>query len=109
MIQMYFAKNSIRWKLLDNPEFDYLHNVVASTMCERAAMGLSLHQSSDIISLGHKGKLFSSGALGDETCLQLLHTVVYMLGLHLALCGGVEHNRLRHPGCDPQITISCDD
>ena len=41
-------------------------------------MGLGLHQSIDIISLSHEDKLFSSGALGDETPIQLLHTVVYM-------------------------------
>ena len=31
-----------------------------------------------------------------------------MMRIHLALCGGIEHNRLRRPGFDPQIKISTD-
>ena len=34
---------------------------------------------------------------------------LYMLGLHLALRGGVEHIRLRRPGFNSQIVVNLDD
>ena len=92
---MYLHKNSVRWKLLDHPDFDNLCNVVDNTMHERAAMGLGLRQSSNIISLFHEDILFNTGQLGEDQPLQLLRTVIYMLGLHLAWRGGSEHNKLR--------------
>ena len=73
-------------------------------MKERTALGLGVRQSSDIILLSHEDKLFVCGALGDENPIQLLRTVLCMLGLHCALRGGVEHQRLRRPGFNSQIS-----
>ena len=56
-----------------------------------------------------KIKMFNQGVLGDSNPLQLLCIVIYMLGLHCALRGGVEHNNLRRLGCDSQIKIERDD
>ena len=108
MIQMHLHQNEIYWKLLDDPVFLCLRNVVDNTMKERHAQGLGVRKSSEIISLNHEDKLFQSGILGEESPLQLLRTVIYMLGMHCALRGGVEHNNLRRPGCDSQISIEFD-
>ena len=62
-------------------------------------MVLGVRKSADVISLSHEDKLFNLGTLGEGSPLQLLKTVIYMLGLHFALCGGIEHNNLRRPGC----------
>ena len=102
---MYLHKNAIRWKLLDHPEFQSLRNVVDNAIKERTAMGLGLKKSSEIISLSNEDKLFESGALGDESPQQLLHTIICMMGLHCALRGGIEHNRLRRPGFNSQLEI----
>ena len=64
-------------------------------MKERHAMGLGVKKSSSVISLGQEKELFAKGLLGVECPEKLLRTVIYMLGLHLALHGGVEHHRLR--------------
>ena len=108
MIQMYLNENNIYWKLLEGERFLTLRNVVDNTMKQRTAMGLGLRRSSEIISLSQEDLLFSSGALGDDEPLKLLHTVIYMMGLHLALRGGVEHNRLRRPGFESQICVDVD-
>ena len=68
-----------------------------------------MKQSCDVISIENEKKLFDCKALGDDEPEKLLRTVIYMLGLHLALRGGVEHYRLRRPGFDPQIKTEIDE
>ena len=92
MIQMFLHERGVFWKLLDESEFRYMRNVLDNTMKERTAQGLGVRQSSSISSLGQEEILFNSGSLGQDSPDQLLRTVIYMLGLHLALRGGVEHN-----------------
>ena len=108
MIQMHLHENSVFWKLLDQPQFLTLRNVVDNTMKERHCAGLGKRRSSDIISLDHENKLFNRGVLGDSSPEQLLKTVIYMVGMHCALRGGSEHSNLRRPECDSQITFDRD-
>lgn len=54
MIQINLNKNAVRWKLLDHPEFQSLHDVVDNTVKERTAIGLGVHKSSNIIYLNHQ-------------------------------------------------------
>ena len=108
MIQMYLHENGIYWKLLDHPQFVTLRNVIDNTMKERHAMGLGVKISSEVISLNHEDSLFGKGILGDDTPLKLLNTVIYMMGMHCALRGGIEYNRLRRPECTPQISFEFD-
>ena len=84
MVQMYLHENTLFWKLLDGDEFMCLRNVVDNTMKERHAMGLGIKQSSEVISLAHEDIMFRNGILGDENPIQLLQTVIYMVGLHCA-------------------------
>ena len=108
MLQMFMQENGINWKLLDGEQFPVLRNVLDNTMKERTAEGLGSRQSSAIIAMKDENTMFNMGVLGDENAQQLLDTVIYMLGLHLALRGGVEHSRLRRPGFDCQIKIGYD-
>ena len=111
MIQMFLNEKGVYWKLLDPQchDFSALRNVVDNLMRERTAAGLGTRISSDVISLGMEDKLFFQGILGEDTPEKLLKTLIYMLGLHLALRGGVEHTRLRRPGFNCQITVGVDD
>ena len=109
LIQMHLNENSIYWKLLDGDKFPNLRNVVDNTMKERTAMGLGVRRSSSVISLDSENKMFDEGILGEDNPTKLLETVIYMVGLHLALRGGVEHSHLRRPGFDPQIIVEKDD
>ena len=108
MVQMFLNQNGIYWKLLEHSNFQALRNVVDNTMKERTALGLGTRVSSDIISISHEDKLFETKVLGTENPEQLLNTVIYMMGMHLALRGGEEHNRLRRPGFQPQIVVGKD-
>ena len=108
MIQIYLHENSIYWKLLDNPEFVMLRNVLDNAMKERHGQGLGVHRSSDIITLDNKELMFNKGVLGDEFPLQLLGTVIYMVGMRCALRGGNEHNNLRRPGFQSQFMFERD-
>ena len=65
-------------------------------------------KSSNVISLEQERVMFENGILGDENPLQLPQIVVYMMGLHLALRGGVEHSKLRRVGFDCQIIVEYD-
>ena len=109
MIQMFLNSCGLDWKLLEGCNFVNLRNVVDNTMKERHAEGLGIRKSAEIISLRQENLLFESGALGEETPVQLVRTVIYMLGLHLALRGGIEHNKLRRPGFECQISVEMDD
>ena len=108
MIQMYLHENAILWKLLDDVEFVSLRNVLDNLMKQRTAEGLGVRVSSNVISLEMEIQLFDKNVLGEESPLQLLQTVIYMLGLHLALRGGVEHCHLRRPGFNCQIQVELD-
>ena len=78
-------------------------------MKELHSKGLGVRRSSDVISLSHEDKLFNLGSLGDSSPLQLLRTVIYMVGLHCTLRGGSEHNNLRRVGCNSQLSVERDD
>ena len=71
-------------------------------------MGLGVKVSSEIISMKHEDTLFANGMLGGDTPAKLLRTIVYMMGMHCALRGGVKHKRMRHLGCSPQISFERD-
>ena len=111
MIQMFLNEKGVYWKLLDSQstEFQSLRNVVDNLMKERTAMGLGTRVSSSVISMGQEDQLFFQGILGEDTPPKLLKMLIYMLGLHLALCGGVEHTRLRRPGFKCQIVVDVDE
>ena len=63
-------------------------------MKECHAMGLGVRKSSEIITLDDETKMFEQGILGEESPEQLLNTMIYMVGMHCALRGGLEHNKL---------------
>ena len=108
MVQMYLNERGIYWKLLEHEGFVNLRNVVDNTMKERHSMGLGVRTSADVISLNHENLLFEKGVLGEENPTKLLKTVIYMIGMHCALRGGMEHSNLRRPGCESQLNISVD-
>ena len=52
--------------------------------------------------------LWSSGVLGGDTPQKLLYTVFYLIGLHFALRGGIEHRNLRR-GDRSQLAVCQDE
>ena len=107
-IQMYLHENCVLWQLLEGPEFTGVRNVVDNTMKERHSMGLGVRKSSEYITKNQEDLLYSSGQLGLDSPQQLLNNVIYLLGVYLALRGGVEHANLRRPGCNSQLSFEKD-
>ena len=48
----------------------------------------------EVISPEIEGQLWAEGCLGDDDPQKLMNTMVFCLGLNLALCSGQEHRRL---------------
>ncbi len=109
-LQMYLESNRVHWKLLNknDPDFVDLFYVIDNLMKEKNRAGLGKVQSAAVISDDLEEKMWREGVLGEDQPKQLCDTVLYLLGVNLALRGGEEHKRLRRPGFNPQITVQKD-
>ncbi len=87
-IQFFVEKNGLKLKLLDHPDFVSLRFTLDNLMKERARAGLGRKQSADVITVEDEEKMWRDGILGDKKPEQLMHTVMYLLGLNLALRWG---------------------
>ncbi len=104
-IQFFIEKNGLKLKLLDHLDFVPLRFTLDNLMKECTHAGLGRKKSADVITLDDEEKMWADGILGDESPEQLRDTVMYLLGLNLALHGGDKHRKLRCPGFDSQLEI----
>ena len=88
--------------------FSKLRTSLDTVMRERSVARIGAHCGrAEVISLDEENQLWSDNILEKENGKQLVETLVYLFGLHFALCGGKEHRRLR---CvNPQIVMKYDD
>ncbi len=77
-------------------------------MKERATMGLGKRKSSSPVSVSDENSLWDKGVLGTNDPDTLCDTLLFLLGLHLALRGGKEHKDLCAPGFDSQLSVEVD-
>ncbi len=77
-------------------------------MKERTALGLGKRKSSSLISVAEENTLWEKGVLGSTTPDSLRDTLLFLLGLHLALRGDKEHKDLRTPSFDSQLSVQTD-
>ncbi len=61
-----------------------------------------------VISITDEECMWEKGLLGDSEPDSLRNTVMYLLGINLALCRGDKHRCLRCPGHNPQIQVCTD-
>ena len=108
-IQMHLRKRRIPWRLYDPVHFMDLRNAVDNIMKERTAKGLAKKKQAEIISFAVEELLWEKCVLGDSNPLQLLWTMVFLLGLCCALRCGKEHWNLRRPGFSSQFEIVNDE
>ena len=112
-IQKYLNINKIGWKLVDlkSNEFEELRNVLDNVMKERTKNNVgTVKKQTDIISLEYEEQLWERGVLDEDTLSKLRDTVMFLLGINLALRGGDEHYFLRRemPFKGSQITFERD-
>ena len=79
-----------------DPKFMYFRSVFNSVLKDlhQEGVGTSKKQAS-VISVELEEKLWNDGILGDGTPQTLLDTLVFCLGMNLALRSGKEHQSLR--------------
>ena len=106
-IQKFLNQNDIPWKLIDDPEFLDVKTVLDNVMKERARanIGMSKKQAK-VITFDHEEYLWKHNVLGEETGDQLRDTVLFLLGINLALRAGDEHYDLRRSTSDKPSQLS---
>ena len=105
-IQSYLKKNKIMWKLVDGPDFNNLRTVLDNVMKQRAEQNIgTVTRQAQLISYEHESKLWDDGILGEETPDQLRDTVLFLLGINLALRAGDEHYHLRRDSNDKKSQL----
>ena len=95
-IQKYLNQKNIPWKLLDDPHFLHMKIVLDNVMKERAAARIGMvKRQAEFITEEFENQLWSSGTLGEDTPEKLHDTVLFLLGINLALRVGDEHYDLQ--------------
>ena len=95
LIQMKLNSLGNPCKLLSHPEYICIQNACDNIMKKRAEEGLGLKtKQAEVIDSNKENFLWASGILGNRTPLQLLDTVVFLIGLNYALRSGDEHRNL---------------
>ncbi len=102
-IQMYLESHKIYWRLLGKGHDDLndLYYTLDNLMKQYTAQGMGKKTSAKVVSKMDEDKMWDEGVLGDDHPKQLCDTVLFLLGMNLALHGGEEHRRLQWPGFNP--------
>ena len=91
----YLCKKNIDWKLVHSKDFSNFQRVLDFVMKERASRQLgTTHKQAQVISMNYENELWSKGVLGEDTPDKLCSTVLFLLGINLALRAGDEHQAL---------------
>ena len=110
-IQMHLETQKFYWKLLDmsDEEFVNVAMVLDNEMKDRVEKSMGVVQSATPILVHMEEKMWANGVLVEENPKQLSDTVMFLLGINLALSGGGgDHKKLRHPGFNEQIRVGTD-
>ena len=98
-IQKYLNQKNLPWKLIEDLCFLDLKTVLDNIMKDRARKSIGMiKKQAEFISLDYENELWRSGTLGEDTPDKLRDTVLFILGINLALRAGDEHHDLRREG-----------
>ena len=104
-IQNFLRKRDINWKLVHNGnKFCRFQHVLDNVMKERVSRNIgAIRKQAQVISMRHEEQLWERGVLCQDTPEKLRETVLFVLGVNLALHAGDEHYALWR--INPQITF----
>ena len=106
-VQLYLASHGKEYRFLQDEAFVSLKNTLDSRMKFLSVSGFrSERRQAGVINREDEEKMWKEGVLGSDNPRKLLDTLIYMLGLHLALRAGKEHRNLRY--VNSQISINTD-
>lgn len=95
-IQIYLNMYGRSVKLIDDPKFEKLANVLNNQMKSLSAQGHHCsREKAEVISVDDENKMWQDGILGDANPKQLVETLLFQIGMHFALRAGSEHRNLR--------------
>ena len=97
--------------LLEHCAFVKMHNTLNNCMKQLSKSGnvcKCLYSQVQPITIQEENKLWDSGLLGEDTPEKLFNTMLYLIGLHFALCACDEHKNL-WCGTFSQFKIKVDD
>ena len=102
-IQMYLESKGHFYKFFEDKEFSDLKYTCDNIIKERAKAGLrSYVKQASVLSFDQEEFLWENGYLGTSNPDQLIHTLIFLLGMHLR--AGAEHRALRSVGHNLQFT-----
>ena len=88
--------NKFKWKLIHSDQFEDLKTVLDNVMKERCAENIgNVKRQADLISYEYEETMWQRGILGEDTPDKLRSTVLFLLGINLALRAVDEHYHLR--------------
>ena len=93
-IQMFLETQGLNWQLINDDEFKNVRFTVDNLMKLRTSQGLGAVVNQAQILSYNQEEMWQMGLLGMSNPEQLLNTVVFNLGLYLALQAGKEHRAL---------------
>ena len=95
-LKKYLNVNRIPWKLIDDPHFEDVKNVLDNVMkqCTESNVG-TVKRQAELITFDQENDLWRDGYLGEDSPDKLRDTVLFLLGVNLALRAGNEHYMLR--------------
>ena len=104
-LQYHIRSNGTPINLLEDDSFYEMRQILDAKMKELSAKGLgSKKRQAEIITEEEENQLWARNILGEDTPEQLIHTILYLIGLNFALRAGKEHRNLR-VGTLSQLTI----
>ena len=110
-LQKSLNQRDIPWKLIEDPAFLDVKTVLDNVMKERARDNIGMvKKSAEFISVEFENELWRSGTLGEDTPDKLRDTVLFILGINLALRAGDEHHDLQRdsPSKNSQLSFERD-
>ncbi len=96
-VQIHCEKHKVYWLLLQKGHEESLNNlyyILDNLIKECTAAGLGQKTSTSIVSIEAEDKMWNDGILGEPQPCQLSDTILYLLGVNLALHGGDKHKCL---------------
>ena len=89
-IQKYLNVNKIPWKLIDSPQFESVKNVLDNVMKEHTQLNVgTVKKQAELITYDQENMLWKEGVLGENSPDKLRNTVLFLLGVNLALRAGM--------------------
>ena len=95
-IQKFVNMKGKNWKLVDDPDFRELRNVLDNVMKDRALRNIGMvKKQASIIPMNFESEMWRKGLLGEDTPDKLHDTMLFLIGINLGLRAGDEYQALR--------------